>query len=329
MYSPRNHRRHHYLHLHLIPLLLFSLLSLSTPQHLPTAYPEDRLPPLPSIRKSGRHDLIYCQSWRFSIETNDAGKWFSAPSRCIQFVTQYMTGQGYSSDSEMVAGNSLEFAHSVQIAADGKDAWIFDIDDTLLSNLPYYQARGFGLVEVVQHIVVRRAHCGTLRGISVSPRNISPRNDMMPGKFFIPTLIGRVLADDIYMGSRCVATRNQDMRVGLVNRFITFRTQPISIRTPLTCRSTSWICRLCYGRSSTHGNLVEWGEVVGIIAGQSVGEHGTQLTLRTFHTGGVLSGGIAEYVRQYEPLLMEKSNSMRIWFIPHVYVMDTPPFYVI
>nr|QTI91325.1 RNA polymerase beta'' subunit [Ferocactus latispinus] len=148
------------------------------------------------------------------------------------------------------------------------------------------------LVEVVQHIVVRRTDCGTLRGISVSPRK-----GMMPEIFFIQTLIGRVLADDIYMGSRCVATRNQDIGVGLVNRFITFRTQPISIRTPFTCRSTSWICRLCYGRSPTHGDLVELGEAVGIIAGQSIGEPGTQLTLRTFHTGGVFTGGTAEHVR--------------------------------
>nr|YP_009307034.1 RNA polymerase subunit beta'' [Ludwigia octovalvis]AOR53527.1 RNA polymerase subunit beta'' [Ludwigia octovalvis] len=148
------------------------------------------------------------------------------------------------------------------------------------------------LVEVVQHIVVRRTDCGTIRGISVSPRNA-----MMPERIFIQTLIGRVLADDIYMGSRCIAIRNQDIGIGLVNRFITFRTQPISIRTPFTCRSTSWICRLCYGRSPTHGDLVELGEAVGIIAGQSIGEPGTQLTLRTFHTGGVFTGGTAEHVR--------------------------------
>nr|YP_010422531.1 RNA polymerase beta'' subunit [Uncaria hirsuta]YP_010422701.1 RNA polymerase beta'' subunit [Uncaria macrophylla]UFI57835.1 RNA polymerase beta'' subunit [Uncaria hirsuta]UIE35434.1 RNA polymerase beta'' subunit [Uncaria macrophylla]USG59032.1 RNA polymerase beta'' subunit [Uncaria hirsuta]USG59201.1 RNA polymerase beta'' subunit [Uncaria macrophylla] len=148
------------------------------------------------------------------------------------------------------------------------------------------------LVEVVQHIVVRRTDCGTARGISVSPWN-----GMMPEKFFIQTLIGRVLADDIYMGPRCIATRNQDIGIGLVNRFITFRAQPIFIRTPFTCRSTSWICRLCYGRSPTHGDLVELGEAVGIIAGQSIGEPGTQLTLRTFHTGGVFTGGIAEHVR--------------------------------
>ncbi|KAF3624580.1 hypothetical protein FXO38_30175 [Capsicum annuum] len=61
--------------------------------------------------------------------------------------------------------------------------------------------------------------------------------------------------------------------------------------------STSWICRLCYGRSPTHGALVELGEAVGIITGQSIGEPGTQLTLRTFHTGGVFTGGTAEHVR--------------------------------
>ena len=150
------------------------------------------------------------------------------------------------------------------------------------------------LVEVVQHIVVRRTDCGTIRGISVSPRN---KNRMMSERIFIQTLIGRVLADDIYIGSRCVAFRNQDLGIGLVNRLITFGTQSISIRTPFTCRSTSWICRLCYGRSPTHGDLVELGEAVGIIAGQSIGEPGTQLTLRTFHTGGVFTGGTAEHVR--------------------------------
>nr|DBA44659.1 TPA_asm: RNA polymerase beta subunit [Batis maritima] len=150
------------------------------------------------------------------------------------------------------------------------------------------------LVEVVQHIVVRRTDCGTIRGISVSPQN---PNRMIAERIFIQTLIGRVLADDIYIGPRCIAIRNQDIGIGLINRFIAFQRQSISIRTPFTCRSTSWICRLCYGRSPTHGDLVELGEAVGIIAGQSIGEPGTQLTLRTFHTGGVFTGGTAEHVR--------------------------------
>nr|YP_010723531.1 RNA polymerase beta'' subunit [Freesia laxa]WDW26901.1 RNA polymerase beta'' subunit [Freesia laxa] len=147
------------------------------------------------------------------------------------------------------------------------------------------------LVEVVQHIIVRRTDCGTIRGISASPRN------GMTEKNFVQTLMGRVLADDIYMGTRCIATRNQDIGIGLADRFITFRAQPIYIRTPFTCRNTSWICQLCYGRSPTRGDLVELGEAVGIIAGQSIGEPGTQLTLRTFHTGGVFTGGTAEHVR--------------------------------
>nr|YP_010919251.1 RNA polymerase beta'' subunit [Medicosma cunninghamii]WAJ51641.1 RNA polymerase beta'' subunit [Medicosma cunninghamii] len=150
------------------------------------------------------------------------------------------------------------------------------------------------LVEVVQHIVVCRTDCGTIRGISVSPHN---KNRMLSERIFSQTLIGRVLADDIYMGPRCIAIRNQDIGIGLINRLIAFRTQAISIRTPFTCRSTSWICRLCYGRSPTHGDLVELGEAVGIISGQSIGEPGTQLTLRTFHTGGVFTGGTAEHVR--------------------------------
>ncbi|KAK8931303.1 DNA-directed RNA polymerase subunit beta'' [Platanthera zijinensis] len=147
------------------------------------------------------------------------------------------------------------------------------------------------LVEVVQHILVRRTDCGTIRGISVSPRN------GMTEKIFAQTLIGRVLTDDIYIGPRCIATRNKDIGIGLVNRFIIFRAHPIYIQTPFTCRSTSWICQLCYGRSPTHGDLVELGEAVGIIAGQSNGEPGTQLTLRTFHTGGVFTGSTAKHVR--------------------------------
>ena len=69
------------------------------------------------------------------------------------------------------------------------------------------------LVEVVQHIIVRRTDCGTVRGISVSPQN-----GMMLERVFIQTLMGRVLADDIYMGPRCIATRNQDIGIGLVDR---------------------------------------------------------------------------------------------------------------
>ncbi|KAG6540651.1 hypothetical protein Mapa_017983 [Marchantia paleacea] len=145
------------------------------------------------------------------------------------------------------------------------------------------------LVEVVQHIVVRKVDCGTLYGINFT--NLSEK------KNFQQKLIGRVVAENIYINNRCIVSRNQDIGALLANQLINLKTKQIFIRSPLTCKSMSWICQLCYGWSLSHGNLIEMGEAVGIIAGQSIGEPGTQLTLRTFHTGGVFTGDIAEHVR--------------------------------
>ncbi|XP_031478896.1 acid phosphatase 1-like [Nymphaea colorata] len=89
-------------------------------------------------------DGMFCPSWHFAVETNDAGFWATVPSRCVGYVKQYLTGGRYESDSAMVSFKAAEFARGVEIAGDGKDAWVFDIDETLLSNLPYYAANGFG-----------------------------------------------------------------------------------------------------------------------------------------------------------------------------------------
>ncbi|XP_017240268.1 acid phosphatase 1 isoform X2 [Daucus carota subsp. sativus] len=86
-------------------------------------------------------NTLYCDSWRFSVETNDAGSWSFTPEKCIDYVKDYMTGDRYISDSEVVADDSLEYAKTVELT--GKDAWVFDIDETLLSNLPYYADKGF------------------------------------------------------------------------------------------------------------------------------------------------------------------------------------------
>nr|YP_010426749.1 RNA polymerase beta'' subunit [Cupressus duclouxiana]USN89451.1 RNA polymerase beta'' subunit [Cupressus duclouxiana] len=150
------------------------------------------------------------------------------------------------------------------------------------------------LVEVVQHLVVRKVDCGTIQGLFV---NLIQDQETIKNQFVLQTLIGRVLADDVYIKGRCIATRNEDIGIKLANQFYYFQIQPIYIRTPFTCKSISWICQLCYGRNTTHSNLIELGEAVGIIAGQSIGEPGTQLTLRTFHTGGVFTGDIAEHIR--------------------------------
>jgi acid phosphatase len=95
-------------------------------------------------RKIRIDDGLYCESWKFSVETNDAGFWATIPDRCLPSVKDYMNGERYVSDSAAVAEFSTAFAKTVEIGNDEKDAWVFDIDETLLTNLPYYQAHGFG-----------------------------------------------------------------------------------------------------------------------------------------------------------------------------------------
>nr|YP_009545096.1 RNA polymerase beta [Gymnomitrion concinnatum]AZB86844.1 RNA polymerase beta [Gymnomitrion concinnatum] len=146
------------------------------------------------------------------------------------------------------------------------------------------------LVEVVQRIIVRKIDCGSFYGIFISNFSVKKKN-------FQQKLIGRLLSENIYINNRCFATRNQDIGASLANRLTNVKTEKISVRSPLTCKSMLWVCQSCYGWSPTNGNLIEIGEAVGIIAGQSIGEPGTQLTLRTFHTGGVFTGDIAEHVR--------------------------------
>nr|YP_009548655.1 RNA polymerase beta'' subunit [Gastoniella chaerophylla]AYW15630.1 RNA polymerase beta'' subunit [Gastoniella chaerophylla] len=150
------------------------------------------------------------------------------------------------------------------------------------------------LVEVVQHIAVRKKDCGTAKSIAFL--NINEPKRGFIGTISYQRLVGRVLADNVYWDGRCVATRNQDISDILASNLVA-SLQPIHVRSPLTRKSIFRVCQCRYGWSLAHYDLVEVGEAVGIIAGQSIGEPGTQLTLRTFHTGGVFTGDIAEYVR--------------------------------
>ncbi|CAI0628542.1 unnamed protein product [Linum tenue] len=90
-------------------------------------------------------DKVFCDSWRLSVETNNAGDLASnKPLRCRQYVEDYMTGIGIQADSDMLAYAALAYAKTVDIAGDGKDAWVFDLDETLLTNLPYFRDYEFG-----------------------------------------------------------------------------------------------------------------------------------------------------------------------------------------
>ena len=96
--------------------------------------------------------------------------------------------------------------------------------------------------------------------------------------------------------SKLIASKNQEISLTLAEKIAKLKTK-VLVRSPLTCQARSSICQLCYGWSLAHGNLVSLGEAVGILAAQSIGEPGTQLTMRTFHTGGVFSGDLMTEIR--------------------------------
>lgn len=125
-------------------LLLFLTLIISnvSSQSIIQIWPENRIADDRLPRSDD--DSSFCDSWRLSVETNNAGYWSTIQVRCVSFVEDYVTGHRYLSDSDVASGDSLSFAKTVETAGDGLDAWVFDIDETLLSNVPYYQAHGFG-----------------------------------------------------------------------------------------------------------------------------------------------------------------------------------------
>ncbi|XP_015693407.1 acid phosphatase 1-like [Oryza brachyantha] len=98
---------------------------------------------------SDSSDELYCDGWRLSVETGNAGPWSAIPSRCAGFVRAYMEGERYASDSAVAAADSLAFAAQALASGDGgaRPAWVFDVDETLLSNSPYYAVNGWGSQE--------------------------------------------------------------------------------------------------------------------------------------------------------------------------------------
>ncbi len=150
------------------------------------------------------------------------------------------------------------------------------------------------LVDVSQDVIVREVDCGTQRGISLcamkdGDRTLIPLSDR---------LLGRVLAEDVHdhKTGELIAARNQDIDQQLAQK-IGDRVEEVLVRSPLTCEAARSVCQKCYGWSLAHGHMVDMGEAVGIIAAQSIGEPGTQLTMRTFHTGGVFTGEVARQIR--------------------------------
>ncbi len=151
------------------------------------------------------------------------------------------------------------------------------------------------LVDVSQDVIVRENDCGTTRGIRLKAMRDGEKTLIK----LSDRLFGRVAAEDIVdpQTGEVIVMRNQEISEDLSLAVQKAGVEEVCVRSAFTCESTRSVCQMCYGWSLAHAELVDIGEAVGIIAAQSIGEPGTQLTMRTFHTGGVFTGEVAEQQR--------------------------------
>ncbi|RME38946.1 MAG: DNA-directed RNA polymerase subunit beta' [Planctomycetota bacterium] len=141
------------------------------------------------------------------------------------------------------------------------------------------------LADVAQNVIVRRHDCGTINGITKSAIYKGEEVDIPLSE----AIVGRVARDDIRnpITDELIVKENQIIDRDIAAKIEGLGLDKIRVRSPLTCECDWGVCALCYGVDMSTGRLVEEGMAVGIIAAQSIGEPGTQLTMRTFHTGGV------------------------------------------
>jgi len=159
------------------------------------------------------------------------------------------------------------------------------------------------LVDVSQDVIVREVDCGTDRGAVVPIADLvdgvlRPRDDLDTA------VATRVLARDVEVDGTVVAQAGEELTTPRLEEMVRQGADSVRVRTVLTCESSVGTCAMCYGRSMATGKLVDVGEAIGIVAAQSIGEPGTQLTMRTFHTGGVagedITHGLPRVVELFE-----------------------------
>ncbi len=162
------------------------------------------------------------------------------------------------------------------------------------------------LVDIAQDVIISEIDCGTHDGIIVSA--------LVEGGEIIQPLeervLGRLAAEDIRdpVTGEIIVSRNEEINEDLTKSIVEAGVDRVKIRSVLTCQSLRGVCRACYGRDLARGRLVEKGEPVGVIAAQSIGEPGTQLTMRTFHIGGTAS-------KVVEQTVLEAKHAGRIRFM--------------
>ncbi len=143
------------------------------------------------------------------------------------------------------------------------------------------------LVDVAQDVVIRGEDCGTLRGLVATA--LKKNEDIVEGLF--ERILGRTSVHDIYHpeSDDLIVSSGDEITEDIAKQIEAAGIEEVEIRSVLTCEEKQGVCAKCYGRNLASGRMVEKGEAVGVIAAQSIGEPGTQLTLRTFHVGGTAS----------------------------------------
>jgi DNA-directed RNA polymerase subunit beta' len=147
------------------------------------------------------------------------------------------------------------------------------------------------LVDVSQDVIVNSDDCGTLRGITVEPLK---KNEEVV-ETLEERIVGRTSLDDVYdpITEELLVSAGEHISESIAEKIENSAIESVEVRSPLTCEAKTGICAKCYGRNLATGKIVQKGEAVGVVAAQSIGEPGTQLTLRTFHVGGI-AGNISE-----------------------------------
>ncbi|MGJ3507671.1 DNA-directed RNA polymerase subunit beta' [Enemella sp. A6] len=150
------------------------------------------------------------------------------------------------------------------------------------------------LVDVSQDVIIREEDCGTERGLT-KPIAIEENGTLVPDEKIETAVYARTLATDaVDANGEVLVPAGVDLGDVNIAMLIAAGVTSVKVRSVLTCESTMGTCAMCYGRSLASGKLVDVGEAVGIVAAQSIGEPGTQLTMRTFHTGGVAGDDITQ-----------------------------------
>jgi DNA-directed RNA polymerase subunit beta' len=165
------------------------------------------------------------------------------------------------------------------------------------------------LVDVAQDVIITEEDCHTLNGIDVSALVES-------GEIIEPLserVLGRIALEDVVdpFTEEVIVRANEMIDEAIIEKIENTAIEKVKIRSVLTCEAKEGVCRMCYGRNLATGNLVEIGEAVGVIAAQSIGEPGTQLTMRTFHIGGTASRIVEQNILEAKKAGIFKYNNLK------------------